>query len=390
MSSGDAGDAYDRRKDERIVSNQTAIPYMQMRGGSSKGVYFLASDLPPDLTTRDNVLKWVMGAHGDPRQIDGLGGADPLTSKIAIINASSRDDCDIDYSFVQALVGDDRLDDTPNCGNLLSAVGAFALESGLLKRDGDNAKIDVFMTNSGNRCRLSFPISDGLPLYDGDARIDGVFGTSAPVMCQYADLAGSACGSLWPTGTIRDDFLGYSATCVDNGMPVVALRAEEFGISGQETPDALNANEDLKQKLEAIRLLAGDAMGLGDVTGKAVPKMCLVSAPINGGAIHTRTFIPKVCHKAIGVLGAVSVATAAIHPASAVHDLAVIPQADETGQETEKHKALTIEHPSGVFDVTLTLASGSEFDILGAGLLRTARLLARGEVFVPTSVWKGA
>ena len=137
MSSGDAGDAYDRRKDERIVSNQTAIPFMQMRGGSSKGVYFLASDLPADLTTRDNVLKWVMGAHGDPRQIDGLGGADPLTSKIAIINASSRDDCDVDYSFVQALVGDDRLDDTPNCGNLLSAVGAFALESGLLKRDGD-------------------------------------------------------------------------------------------------------------------------------------------------------------------------------------------------------------------------------------------------------------
>ena len=390
MSSGNAGDAYDRRKDERIVSNQTAIPYMQMRGGSSKGVYFLESDLPADKPTRDNVLKWVMGAHGDPRQIDGLGGADPLTSKIAIINASSRDDCDIDYSFVQALVGADRLDDTPNCGNLLSAVGAFALESGLLSRSGTDAHIDVFMTNSGNRCRLSFPISDGLPLYDGDARIDGVYGTSAAVMCQYADLAGSACGSLWPTGAVYDEFLGFSATCVDNGMPVVALRAEEFGISGQETPDALNASEDLKQKLEAVRLLAGDAMGLGDVSGKAVPKMCLISAPINGGAIHTRTFIPKTCHKAIGVLGAVSAATAAIHPDSALHDLAVIPQTHEQGQAEEIQKDMTIEHPSGVFDVTLTLATGSDFDILGAGLLRTARLLARGEVFIPTSVWKGA
>ena len=372
------------------MSNQTAIPYMQMRGGSSKGVYFLASDLPADPETRRNILKWVMGAYGDPRQIDGLGGADPLTSKIAIIGKSSREGCDIDYSFVQALVGEDRLDETPNCGNLLSAVGAFALEAGLLSRNGSDADIDVFMTNSGNRCRLSFPIRDGLPVYDGDARIDGVFGTSAPVICHYADLAGSACGSLWPTGAVRDEFLGFSATCVDNGMPVVALRAEEFGISGQETPEELNANDDLKQKLEAVRLLAGDAMGLGDVSGKAVPKMCLISAPINGGAIHTRTFIPKTCHKAIGVLGAVSAATAAIHPDSAVYDLAVIPQTDERDQADAIQKDMTIEHPSGVFDVTLKLATGSDFDILGAGLLRTARLLARGEVFIPTSVWKGA
>ena len=398
MSASDAGDAYDRRKDERIVSNQTAIPYMQMRGGSSKGVYFLASDLPADPSTRDNLLKWVMGAHGDPRQIDGLGGGDPLTSKIAIIEASQHDGCDIDYSFVQALVGEDRLDDTPNCGNLLSAVGAFALESGLLRRSGDSADIDVFMTNSGKRCQLSFPIKNGLPVYDGAARIDGVFGTSAPVICHYADLAGSACGALWPTGSIRDDFLGFSASCVDNGMPVVALRAEEFGISGRETPDVLNANDDLKQKLEAVRLLAGAAMGLGDVTGKAVPKMCLISAPINGGAIHTRTFIPKTCHKAIGVLGAVSAATAAIHPDSAVYDLAIMPQAQleaqaptkaqEDTQETQTD--VTIEHPSGVFDVTLRLSTGHDFEILGAGLLRTARLLARGEVFVPVSVWKGA
>jgi 4-oxalomesaconate tautomerase len=374
------------------VSNQTAIPYMQMRGGSSKGVYFLASDLPADSETRTNILKWVMGAYGDPRQIDGLGGADPLTSKIAIIGKSSREGCDIDYSFVQALVGEDRLDETPNCGNLLSAVGAFALEAGLLSRNGSDADIDVFMTNSGNRCRLSFPIRDGLPVYDGAARIDGVFGTSAPVICHYADLAGSACGSLWPTGSIRDEFLGFSATCVDNGMPVVALRAEEFGISGQETPDELNTNDDLKQKLEAVRLLAGEAMGLGDVSGKAVPKMCLISSPINDGAIHTRTFIPKTCHKAIGVLGAVSAATAAIHPDSAVYDLAIMPQAQAQaeGDMQETQTDVTIEHPSGVFDVTLRLSAGHDFEILGAGLLRTARLLARGEVFIPTSVWKGA
>jgi len=360
------------------MSNQTAIPFLQFRGGSSKGVFFNAADLPAEAERRAAVLKWVMGAHGDPRQIDGLGGADPLTSKIAIIAPSARSGCDIDYTFVQAIVGEDRLDDTPNCGNILSGVGAYALETGMLQASGTQASIMVNMVNSGNLCRLEFPVANGLPIYEGESRIDGVAGTAAPVMCFYQDLAGSACGALLPTGQRRDHYDGVDVTCIDNGMPVVALRAADFGLSGAETPTELNANEELKGRLESIRLQASRAMGLGDVAGKAVPKMCLVSLAQAGGSFSTRTFIPKQCHEAIGVLGAVTAATAACLEGSAIADLATIPEGSS--------KSLRIEHPSGVFDVVLDFDGDT---IVGAGLLRTTRCLARGEVFVPKSVWAG-
>jgi 4-oxalomesaconate tautomerase len=365
------------------MSNQTAIPYLHMRGGSSKGVYFLDSDLPSDKHTREDVLKWVMGAYGDPRQIDGLGGADPLTSKIAVVARSKRDDCDIDYTFIQAIVGEDRLDDTPNCGNILSGIGAFAIETGLIQPSGDIAEISVYMTNSGNKCLLQFPLKNGFPVYEGDARIDGVFGTSSPVMCHYQDLEGSACGALFPTGNKVDVLDNVRVTCIDNGMPVVCLRAEDFGLTGAETPNQLNADSMLRDRLESLRLQAGRAMGLGDVSTKAVPKMSLVSLPSAGGTVSTRTFIPKHCHKAIGVLGAVSVASAALFEDSAIHDLASLPKGDIAD--------ITIEHPSGVFDVQLVINrdDGSP-RIDRAGLLRTTRLLARGEVFVPRSVWGGS
>jgi len=361
---------------------QTAIPYMQFRGGSSKGVYILRDDLPSDPKTREEVLKWIMGAYGDPRQIDGLGGADPLTSKIAVVSVSDRDDCDIDYLFIQAIVGEDRLDDTPNCGNILSGIGAFALEAGLMQADGVEAHIRVFMMNSGKRCDLVFPLEDGKPVYEGDAEINGVFGTSAPVQCLYHDLAGSICGALLPTGQACDVVDGVRVTCIDNGMPVVCLRADDFGLTGQETPDELNANAELKRRLESIRLQLGLLMNLGDVTEKAVPKMCLVSSPRNGGHLSTRTFIPKTCHQAIGVLGAVSVATAALFDDSAIHDLAAIPEG--------MAKQMRIEHPSGHFDVQLDLNPNHQgIDIEQAGLLRTTRLISKGEVYVPRSVWKG-
>ena len=367
------------------MSNQTAIPYMQIRGGSSKGIYFHQRDLPVDKAVQDNLLKWIMGAYGDPRQIDGLGGADPLTSKIAVVALSTRDDCDIDYCFIQAIIGDDRLDDTPNCGNILAGIGAFAVETGLIKPVGNTAEIRVNMINSGNRCTLKFPLENGLPIYHGTAQIDGVMGTSAPVMCAYQDLEGSACGSLFPTGNHHDIIDGVKITCIDNGMPVICCRAEDFGLSGNETPAALNANEVLKARLESIRLQAGTMMGLGDVSQKAVPKMSLVTKPTNGGTVSTRTFIPKHCHKAIGVLGAVSVASAALFTDSAIHDLAALPQDKSTPKMD-----LCIEHPSGMFDLQLTIDTASATpQILGAGLLRTARLLAKGEAYVPQSVWDG-
>ena len=359
---------------------QIAIPFMQLRGGSSKGVYFRKCDLPADPALRETVLKWVMGAHGDPRQIDGLGGANPLTSKLAVVSPSVHEGCDIDYQFIQALVGEDKLDDSPNCGNILAGVGAFALESGMVSVAGEQAEISVFMTNSQKKCDLVFRLEDGLPVYEGDTEINGVKGTAAPVICQYHDLAGSLCGELMPTGSICDEFDGVRVTCIDNGMPVICLRAEEFGLSGSETPDALNANDRLKDRLESIRLQAGHMMGLGDVTDKSVPKMCLVSKAVNGGHLRTRTFIPKVCHQAIGVLGAVSVATAALFDKSAIHDLAVIPEG--------MTKQMRIEHPSGHLDVQLELNPDSpDIDIIRAGLLRTTRLISKGEVFIPGSVW---
>lgn len=357
------------------MSNQHAIPFLQIRGGSSKGIYLHDADLPKEGAVRDAVLKWIMGAYGDARQIDGLGGGDPLSSKIAVIKASEREGVDIDYRFIQAIIGEDRLDDTPNCGNILAGVGAFALETGLVKREGDSCSITVYMENSGKLCHLDFPIENGLPIYEGEAAIDGVSGTSAPVICRYEGLAGSLCGDMLPTGNACDVIDGVRVTCIDNGMPVVMLRAEDFGLIGTETPDELNQNEDLKARLESIRLQVGPMMNLGDVSARAVPKMCLVSRATGDGAFSTRTFIPKACHKAIGVLGAVTAASAACLADSAVADLADVPDGDV--------KQLCIEHPSGVFDVQLTFEDGA---IVQSGLLRTTRLLARGDAFVPQSI----
>ena len=361
------------------MSNQTQIPYALLRGGSSKGVYLLDDDLPQDEAVRDEVLKWLMGAHGDPRQIDGLGGGDPLSSKIAVVKRSDRDGCDIDYTFIQAIVGEDRLDPTPNCGNILAGVGAFALETGLIKAEGKRASLSIFMTNSQKICQLEFPIKGGMPIYEGAAQIDGVFGTSAEVMCFYQELAGSLCGALLPSGQVCDEIDGVRVTCIDNGMPVVMLRAEDFGLTGKEAPDELNQNDALKKRLETIRLQAGQMMNLGDVSARAVPKMCLVSPAQNGGAFSTRTFIPKHCHKAIGVLGAVTAATAACLKGSAIADLAEVAKGEQ--------KTMRIEHPSGMFDVQLAFDGD---DIIGAGLLRTTRLLAKGTAFVPSSIWKGS
>lgn len=364
------------------MSNQTAIPFIKMRGGSSKGIYFHQKDLPSEPNQRDHVLKWVMGAYGDPRQIDGLGGANPLTSKIAIISDSNRDDSDVEYTFIQALVGKETLDDTPNCGNILSGIGAFAVETGLVTPKGDEASVRVYMTNSGNRCLLKFPLENGLPIYHGDASIDGVQGTSAAVMCHYQDLEGSACGSLFPTGNHRDEFNNIQVTCIDNGMPVVCIQAKDFGLDGSETPDELNENEDLKSQLEAIRLQAGLAMGLDDVSEKAVPKMSLVSKAQYGGTINTQTFIPKHCHEAIGVLGAVSVATATLFEDSVIHALSKLPD--------DEIKDINIEHPSGSFALQLVLVKrNGQPQIKRIGLLRTTRMLCRGEVYIPQSVWDG-
>jgi 4-oxalomesaconate tautomerase len=352
-----------------------------MRGGSSKGLYFQKSALPADEKLRDRVLVAAMGA--DSRQIDGAGGAHPLTSKVAIVSRCPTSEADVDYLFAQVVVGEGRVDTTPNCGNMLAGVGPFAIETGLVKARARETPVRVRMLNGDNLCELLVQTPGGAVTYDGDAKIDGVPGTAAPIVCHYLDVAGSATGSLLPTGRVRDEVDGVEVTCIDNGMPVVVLRAKDFGITGYETPQELDTNAELKAQLESVRLQIGPRMNLGDVKSKVVPKMSLIAPARAGGHVCTRTFIPHDCHAAIGVLGAVSVATACILPGSVTHGIATVPDG--------AIKRMSVEHPTGEFSVTLEVGGTREHPtVVKAGLLRTARLIMKGEVFVPSSIWGGA
>jgi len=345
------------------------IPCLWMRGGTSKGGYFLARDLPRDRTARDAVLLSVMGSP-DPRQIDGMGGADPLTSKVAVVKRSDRPGVDVDYLFLQVFVNSAIVTDAQNCGNILAGVGPFAIERGLVAPLEGETPVTIFMENTGQSAVARIRTCDGRVSYAGTARIDGVPGGAAPVPIEFRDTAGSSCGALFPTGNVVDLIEGVEVTLIDNGMPCVVLRASDMGISGEETPEVLEANEDLYARLETIRLKSGPMMNLGDVAKKSVPKMSLVSAAVSGGAISTRTFIPHRCHKTIGVLGAVSVATACLTPGAVGRELAVIPEGAA--------KALSVEHPTGEMTVVVHVEDGS---IVRAEVLRTARKLMDGVVF---------
>ena len=354
--------------------SQVRIPCLLMRGGTSKGAYFLASDLPSQPTQRDRLLLAVMGSP-DKRQIDGIGGSDPLTSKVAIIKPSDRPDADVDYLFAQVLVDEPRVDYGQNCGNILAGVGPFAIEKGLVAIHAAITPVRIFMENTGQVAVAQVPTPNGAICYAGETRIDGVPGQAAPILIEFADVAGSSCGALLPTGNARDVFDGVEVTCIDNGMPVVLVRAADLGCSGEESPEQLEANSLLKARLESIRLQAGPRMNLGDVSARNVPKMCLVAPAQSGGAISTRSFIPHRCHTAIGVFGAVSAATACLIEGSVAHAIAHLP-----GGEV---KRISVEHPTGEFSVEIRLHNGQ---IAGCGLIRTARLLFEGRVCVPESL----
>ncbi len=345
------------------------IPCVWMRGGTSKGGLFLAADLPTDIIQRDQLLVEIMGSP-DNRQIDGMGGADPLTSKVGIVKRSSHPDCDVDYLFLQVFVDQAIVTDSQNCGNILAAVGPFAIEQGLVPAKGDVTQVSVLMENTDQIAVLQVQTPNGKVTYKGTSAIDGVPGTSAPVTCEFKETAGSTCGALYPSGNLTDFIDGVDVTLIDNGMPVVILNASDFGVSGTESRDELDGNTELKIRLESIRLQAGPLMNLGDVTEKSVPKMSLVCKPKDGGCIATRTFIPHRCHASIGVLGAVSVATAAITPGTVAYPLAQIPDGDQ--------KTLPVEHPTG----EMTVVAYMDGDELGsAALLRTARKLFEGTVY---------
>lgn len=347
-----------------------------MRGGTSKGLYIHSHDLPADTDHRDRVLLAAMGSP-DERQIDGMGGAHPLTSKVAVISPSADDRADVDYLFLQVVVDEAVVSDSQNCGNILAGVGPFAIENGLVPAKVGETDVRIRMLNSGGMAIARVQTPGGVVTYDGDARIDGVPGTAAPVTLDFADVAGSSCGSLLPTGNIVDEIHGVQVTCVDNGMPVVVLRASDFGKSGYQSPAELEVDLDLKARIEAIRLQLGPMMNLGDVSNKTVPKMSLIAPATNGGVVATRTFIPHRVHESIGVLGAASVAVVCLLPGSVAHRLARV--GDRSGP-------LHIEHPTGSFGVDIVLTSeDGKLTVRRSAILRTARKLMQGSVFVPAS-----
>ncbi|MGV3556291.1 MAG: 4-oxalomesaconate tautomerase [Croceibacterium sp.] len=346
---------------------------MWMRGGTSKGGYFLASDLPVDTAERDAFLLRMMGSP-DPRQIDGMGGADPLTSKVAVVGKSAREGIDVDYLFLQVFVDQAIVSDAQNCGNILAGVGPFAVERGLVGATGDETRVAIYMENTGQVAVATVQTPGGAVSYAGEARIDGVPGTHAPVPLEFRDTAGSTCGALLPTGHPADEISGVRCTLIDNGMPCVVFRAEDVGASGYETRAELEAEPfaEVRARIEQIRLTAGPLMNLGNVANKSVPKMMLVAPPRNGGAVTVRSFIPHRAHASVGVLGAVSVATACLVEGSPAAGVADIPEG--------RRKTLSVEHPTG--EMSCVLETDEAGEVQSAALLRTARKLMDGVVFV--------
>jgi 4-oxalomesaconate tautomerase len=365
-----------------MASSQTSIPCTLMRGGTSKGPFFLAGDLPVKVELRDRVLLAAMGSP-DVRQIDGVGGADPLTSKVAIVSRSSRPGIQVDYLFAQVSIDRPLVDVSPTCGNMLAGVGPFAIERGLVAARDPVTQVKIFMVNTGNVADAHVPTPGGQVSYEGEASIAGVPGRSAAIRIDFLDTEGSVCGTLLPTGHALDKIEGVEATLIDNGMPVVVLRAADLGKTGHETPAELDADKEFKMRLERIRVIAGERMGLGDVGSKVVPKVTLIAPPSEGTSLVTRTFIPHKCHAAIGVLGAVTVGTACVLPGSIATGIVSIPGGAV--------KRFSVGHPTGELSVELEVAEadGGTPKVIRASLIRTARALFRGEVLIPRAIWDG-
>lgn len=351
-----------------MTDHDAGVPCLWMRGGTSKGAFFLAQDLPADPALRDALLLAIMGSP-DARQIDGIGGGDPLTSKVAILGPPSRPDADVDYLFLQVFVDQARVSDAQGCGNLLAAVGPAAIERGLVAAQAPETAVRIHMRNTGEVALARVATPAGRVSYRGDARIDGVPGTHAAVPLMFDALAGSMCGAMLPSGRAVDVIEGVGCTLIDHGMPCVILPGAAFGLTGAETCATLEADAALRARLEAIRLQAGPLIGLGDVTAAPVPKMTLVFAARAGGTIGTRSFIPHRCHASIGVLAAITVAAACTLPEGPAQALAAPPEGC----------LFRIEHPSGAAEVIVQRDATGR--VVGAGALRTARKLFEGRVF---------
>ncbi|MGQ7792602.1 4-oxalomesaconate tautomerase [Faunimonas sp. B44] len=358
---------------------QTAIPCMIFRGGTSKGPYFRSSDLPQDAETRDRVLLAAMGSP-DARQIDGIGGADTLTSKVAIVGPSERPDADVDYLFAQVSVDKPIVDVAPSCGNILSGVGPFAIETGMVKAEDGETRVVIYNVNTKSRIEAVVQTPGGMVRYDGDARIDGVPGTAAPIRLNFMDIVGSKTGSLLATGNATDVIDGTEVTLIDVSVPMMMVRAADLGKTGYESPAELDGDRAFFARLEALRREAGRMMGLGDVADMVVPKAAILAAPKAGGAIAARYFVPHKAHAAMAVTGGLCIASCAVLRGSVADGLANVPPGDD--------REILIEHPSGVFDVALvTRGEGPNMEVVSGGAIRTARKLMSGEIFVPGAIW---
>lgn len=361
------------------MTAQTAIPCTMMRGGTSRGPYFLANDLPRDTVLRDAVLVAAMGS-GNAQQIDGIGGGTSLTSKVAIVSVSRHPDADIEYLFAQVSVDQRSVDTSPSCGNMLSGVAPFAIESGLVTAEDGETLVRVHNLNTDSFIEVVVLTPNGKVEYDGDTRIDGVEGTSAPVILHFLDVAGTKTGHLLPTGNLRDSFDGVEVSCVDAAVPMILIPAGSLGKSGWESKAELDSDSELLARIESIRLQASLKMGLGNATGKVLPKVSLLAQPQHGGTISSRYFVPTNCHAAHAVTGAICVSTATMIPGTIAYDLASHP----TGEPI----MVSVEHPSGKIDIVLDLTQTAKGLLVNrAGLIRTARKIFRGELYVPSKVW---
>ncbi len=359
-------------------SDQLGLPCVVMRGGTSKGPFFLASDLPPPGEQRDRILLRVLGAL-EPRRIDGIGGPDPLVNKIAIISPSKRVDADVDYLFAQVCVHKNTIDYNVNCGNMLAAVGPYAIDQGLVKAEGQATTVRIFNVNTAKRIVATVQTDNGRTLYQGDARIDGVPGHAAPVWLRFEDMAGAKTGKLLPTGNVVDIMDGIEVSCVDAAVPMAIVSADAFGLTGYEPAEVINADADLLAKVENLRCIAGRAMGLGDVSRSEMPKLTLVAAPAgNDATLAARYFMPYTCHSGFAVTGAVCLGVAAFLGGS-------------VAQRVARHTSgpVCIEHPQGSIEVDVQCYSAGadgDPDIRAVSLLRTARRLFAGTVYVPDSL----
>lgn len=360
---------------------QTSIPCVIMRGGTSRGPFFIASDLPADPQQRDDVLLAAMGSPHE-YQVDGIGGAMPLTSKVAIVSRSRRADADVDYLFAQVSVNEPLVDTKPNCGNMLVAVGPFAIEAGLVPAQHPETVVRIFNVNTESLVEAIVQTPNGRVTYEGNAAIDGVRGTAAPIGLNFTSAIGAVTGKLLPTGKPLDVIDGIDVSCVDVAMPMILMRAEQLGKSGHETPAELDADKALMERMEAIRRKAGVLMGMGDVSKAVVPKIGLLSKPRQGGTIASRYFVPYECHKAHAVTGTVCVASACAIPGTIASQLVTLPSPPQG--------IINIEHPSGMIGIDLDadFRDGKQA-LRRAALIRTARRIFEGNVFVPGQVWAG-